>query len=155
VSTPDELRGRIREQFGDGIPERSYRDGEVPIVGARPIECSEQDDARLEKQIEFAGDKQLKALGFEVVKFSHPGKTKQTPGIADRRYYHRARRICFWWEAKSATGRQRPDQALFQEMCDAVGDPYCLGTDADLFTWLLARYPLVRDEQGHLIWRGE
>jgi hypothetical protein len=150
VSTPDELRAAsasssvTASQSGATATSRCRSPARGRLSAARPT------TQRLEKQIELAGDKQLAALGFEVVKFSHPGKTKQTPGIADRRYYHRARRICFWWEAKSATGRQRPDQRLFQEMCDAVGDPYCLGTDRDLFTWLLARYPLVRDEQGHL-----
>lgn len=102
------------------------------------IQC-EADDERLEKVIEANGDKQLRALGFEVVRFSHPGKTKQTPGIPDRRYYHRARRLAFWWEAKSASGRQRPDQQQFQEMCEASGDVYVLGTDRDLFDWLVAR----------------
>lgn len=96
------------------------------------------DDERLEKRHEHEADKQMRALGFEVVKFSHPGKTKQTPGIPDRRYYHRARRLALWWEAKSATGRQRPEQRYFQEMCDAVGDTYVLGTDRDLFDWLVA-----------------
>jgi hypothetical protein len=98
----------------------------------------EADDERLEKLHELAGDKQMTALGFEIVKFSHPGKTKQTPGIPDRRYYHRGRRLVLWWEAKSATGRQRPDQRHFQEMCEACGETYVLGTDRDLFNWLVA-----------------
>src|SRR4051812_46023039 len=58
----------------------------------------EADDERLEKTHELAGDKQMAALGFEVVKFSHPGRTKQTPGIPDRRYYHRTRKLVLWWE---------------------------------------------------------
>lgn len=97
----------------------------------------EADDERLEKLHELEGDKQMAALGFEIVKFSHPGKTKQTPGIPDRRYYHRARKLALWWEAKSATGRQRPDQRHFEEMCTAVGEYYVLGTDRDLFDWLV------------------
>jgi hypothetical protein len=99
----------------------------------------EAEDARLEKAHELNADRHLLAIGFEVVKFSHPGKTKQTPGIADRRYYHRGRQLAFWWEAKSATGTQRPDQKNFQELVEACGDLYVLGTDRELFAWLAAR----------------
>jgi hypothetical protein len=110
---------------------------DTPLEHLRtPAERDAEDD-RLEKLHELAGDKQMVALGFEVVKFSHPGKTKQTPGIPDRRYFHRARKLVLWWEAKSATGRQRPDQRYFQEMCEACGEIYVLGTDRDLFTWLV------------------
>lgn len=109
----------------------------------------EAHDARLEKAIELAGDRQMRALGFSVIKFSHPGKTKQTPGIADRRYYHPGRGVAFWWEAKSPTGRQRPDQKDFQALCDAVGDPYVLGTDQDLFAWLIAQG--IAFEEGGLL----
>jgi hypothetical protein len=96
-------------------------------------------DERLEKEHELNADRRLAAMGFEIVKFSHPGRTKQTPGIADRRYYHRGHRLSFWWEAKSATGTQRPDQRKFQELVEACGDLYVLGTDQDLFAWLAAR----------------
>jgi hypothetical protein len=101
-----------------------------------PEQLQEQED-RLEKTIEYEGDKQMRALGFEVVRFSRPGKTKQTPGIPDRKYYHRGRGFTLWWEAKSATGVQRPDQKIFQEMCEACGEIYVLGTDDDLFNWLI------------------
>jgi hypothetical protein len=124
-----------------GVPRDKARQRAMLECGISLVRTPEEqaaDDERREKTIEFEGDKQLRALGFEIVKFSHPGKTKQTPGIPDRRYYHRGRRLAFWWEAKSATGTQRPDQKLFQEMCDAVGDPYVLGTDRDLFDWLVA-----------------
>lgn len=120
------------------------------ISGVATPEQLELDEDRLEKEIELNADKQLRALGFEIVKFSQPGKTKQTPGIADRRYYHRARRLAFWWEAKSATGRQRPDQRLFQELVEASGDLYVLGTDQDLFNWLVARRIAARGPGGTL-----
>jgi Holliday junction resolvase RusA-like endonuclease len=35
AAVTDELRDRIRQQFGPGIPEKVYRDVEVPIAGAR------------------------------------------------------------------------------------------------------------------------
>ena len=118
---------------------------------ARTPEQLEADDARLEKEHEDNADKQLRALGFEVVRFSHPGRTKQTPGIADRRYYHRGRRLAFWWEAKSATGTQRPEQRNFQELVTDAGDLYVLGTDQDLFAWLIERGVAARGADGLLI----
>lgn len=125
---------RRRELQRRGLP------FDTPIEQLRtPVERAAEDE-RLEKAIEHAGDKQMAALGFEVVKFSHPGRTKQTPGIPDRRYYHRARRLVLWWEAKSPTGRQRPDQRWFQEMCEACGETYVLGTDRDLFAWLVEHH---------------
>lgn len=94
------------------------------------------DEDALEKVVEHEGDKIMRALGFEVVRFSHPGRTKQTPGIPDRKYYHRRRGVTVWWEAKSATGRQRPDQREFQQMCEACGEVYLLGTHEALIGWL-------------------
>lgn len=122
----------------------------------RPLDADEM--GKLEKEIELAGDKLMLALGFEVVRFSHPGKTKQTPGIPDRRYYHRERKLALWWEAKAPGGQQRPDQKVFQEMCEAVGEVYVLGGLAVLRTWLAGRrvcvfgvdntpIPLPREEQ--------
>lgn len=132
--SPDEAvaEARRREQL-----QRSGLPFNTPLEPLRTPAERDADDERLEKLHELEGDRQMRALGFEVVKFSHPGKTKQTPGIPDRRYYHRARRLVLWWEAKSATGRQRPDQRYFQEMCEACGEIYVLGTDRDLFAWLV------------------
>ncbi|HVX39597.1 MAG TPA: hypothetical protein VHB25_08490 [Gemmatimonadaceae bacterium] len=120
------------------------------------IGAPDVDEGAPEKAIEHAGDKLMLALGFEVVRFSHPGKTKQTPGIADRRYYRRPRvverrdgkyivpALVLWWEAKSDTGRQRPDQRLFQEMVEACGEHYVLGTHDDLIAWLVEHRVAVR-----------
>ena len=97
-------------------------------------------DARTEKDIEHLGDVMMQKLGFEVIRFSHPGKTKQTPGIADRLYIRRPRSphagIAVWVEYKSATGRQRPGQAMFQELVTSVGQHYVLGGLDELSAWL-------------------
>ncbi len=153
LSEADEMRAQMRlMRIPEHAIERAIVKAQADGLVERPLTPTvDEDDDRIEKAIEHEADKQLRALGFEVVKFSHPGRTKQTPGIADRRYYHRSRRLAFWWEAKSPTGRQRPDQKLFQEMCDAVGDLYVLGTDQDLFTWLVARGIAAHVEGGLLI----
>jgi hypothetical protein len=114
------------------------------------------DEAALEKAIEHAGDTLMAKLGFEIIRFSHPGKTKQTPGISDRRYYRRPRTIerrdgsyhrpaiACWWEAKSATGEQRPGQKVFQELVMACGEHYVLGTLDALVAWLIDQRIAVR-----------
>lgn len=107
------------------------------LVSPMAAEQRAAHDARLEKTIEHAGDKQMQALGFRVIRFSQPRESKQTPGIPDRKYYHVERRLTLWWEAKSATGEQRPAQKDFQEVCEACGETYVLGTDQDLFAWLV------------------
>jgi len=117
-----------------------------------PDSVSAAVDARaLEKQIERAGDVLMQQLGFEVIKFSHPGKTQQTPGIPDRRYYRRPRIVeridgrfwtpplAVWVEYKSATGSQRPGQKLFEEMVVACDEHYVLGGIAELRAWLVAQ----------------
>lgn len=109
-------------------------------------------DDRSEKEIEAAGDRLMQERGFETIRFSHPGKTQQTPGIPDRRYYRRPRIVerpdgqfitrafTVWVEFKSASGSQRPGQKLFQELAEACGEAYVLGGIAELSAWL-AQYP--------------
>jgi hypothetical protein len=124
-------------------------------------------EAALHQKIEdehvAAGDDLMRALGFEVVCFSQKKRAKVTPGIPDRRYYRRPRKIellyplttagtqltslffpittipaiTLWWEAKSETGEQRPDQRAFQEMVEACGEVYLLGKLEVLKQWLV------------------
>jgi hypothetical protein len=91
-----------------------------------------------EKEVERMGDRLMSQYGFEVVRFSQARATQQTEGIPDRRYYHRARRLAVWWEAKSETGKQRVAQRKFQLMCEACGEVYLLGTHEVLAAWLRA-----------------
>jgi hypothetical protein len=126
---------QVRAQLGGPPPD--------PALSGRELNA-------LEKQIEHVGDVLMQKLGFEVIRFSHPGKTKQTPGIPDRRYYRRPREIerpngrflqpalVVWVEYKSAIGRQRPGQKLFQEMAESCGEAYVLGGIQELERWLAA-----------------
>lgn len=105
--------------------------------------------AELEDEIEDvhvdAGDKLMLALGFEVVSFSQKKRAKVTPGIPDRRYYHRRRRLAVWWEAKQETGRQRAAQREFQLMAEACGEIYVLGTLEALKEWIVAAGVATRE----------
>lgn len=118
---------------------------------ARAADTTEADVARAEKAVVANADKQLRALGFRVINTSQPRHAKfLTPGIADRIYFHRARGIGFWWEAKSATGEQSPAQCDFQEDCEACGWPYICGTDQVLFAWMVEHGIAVRGDDGLL-----
>lgn len=107
------------------------------VSGDRIIDEAEL--GRLEKEIEHECDRIVLALGGKVVKFSHPSKTKQTPGIADRLYGFPWLRLAVWWEAKTPDGKQRPDQKLFQEDITSCGHEYALGGLGDFKAWLVAR----------------
>jgi len=133
-----------------GVPRDRAIDRARQELGLAPDPAESIDAAALEKQIEAAGDRLMQQLGFEVIRFSHPGKTKQTEGIPDRRYMRRPRiverngarwhvpAICVWAEYKTAAGRQRPGQKLFQELAEACGEHYVLGTYDALCEWLAA-----------------
>jgi hypothetical protein len=96
-----------------------------------PAELEEriaEEDLRLEKEVEHAGDRLMLAHGFSVVRFSQPRATKQTPGISDRLYIHSRRTLAVWWEAKTGNGVQSPAQRAFQELIQSVGWRYLVGT---------------------------
>jgi hypothetical protein len=47
--------------------------------------------------------------------------------------------IAFWWEAKANKGTQRPGQYEFQQLAEACGELYCLGTAEAMARWLVER----------------
>lgn len=104
------------------------------------------DDDAIEDEHVDAGDRLMRALGFDVVKFSQKRRSKVTEGVPDRRYYHRARRLFCWWEAKAEWGRQSPAQREFQDMCVECGDPYVLGGIDALRRWLTVYNVAAFDE---------
>lgn len=147
------LDGAIAGLRAQGVPlekaEAAARQS-LGIASAESIERSELDEAAREAAVEHEGDRIMRALGFDVVRFSHPGRTKQTPGIADRRYRHARRRLALWWEAKAEWGRQSPAQRAFQLAEEACGQVYVLGTHEDLLNWLMARHICRRERDGSL-----
>lgn len=88
--------------------------------------------------------KTYRTLGCSVVSFSQPRKTKQTPGIADLLVFE-PRSGTFWWhEVKRQQGdewlkvdsKQRPDQVIFQQLVEAFGMTYILGSREAMFDQL-------------------
>lgn len=102
-------------------------------------QMSDDEIGKLEDEIQQAGYKLLRALGFEVVHLSQKRASKQTPGVADSKFYHRVRRLSFWWEAKMERGVQSPAQREFQTMAEACGEHYVVGGLGILRTWLAGR----------------
>lgn len=122
------------------------------LAGVLPtVQAAEE--SRLERAEVTRADKQMGALGFRTINTSQPRHAKYiTPGVPDRFYFHRARRIGLAWEAKADGGRQSPSQRDFQDDMDACGWPYVLGPALALFDWLAAHHPVVWDDAGHLVW---
>lgn len=85
-----------------------------------------------ERVVEAQCDDLVLQLGWQVVRFSQPRNTMQTPGIPDRKYYHMARRLTLWFECKREGGRQSQAQRRFQLMAEACGERYVLGGVAEL-----------------------
>ncbi len=131
----------------------------VAALSGEPIEyvptyytaSGEADDARDEKAIVLAADKQLRALGFVVVNYSQPRASKQTPGIPDREYFHPGRGVLMKWEAKTSRGVQSPAQRQYQEWCDACGIAYVVGPETALYAWLIAQGIAAREMVGELL----
>jgi hypothetical protein len=108
-------------------------------LGAPPPdpERSERELNALEKQIEHEGDVMMQRLGFEAIRFSHPGKTRHTAGIPGRRYYRRPR------AGSLALGVGRVQERrwattptkLFQELVEACSEAYVIGGLGELAAW--------------------
>lgn len=128
---------RRRELLARGAKSFDASVDPIAAAGARVID--EEELGKLEKIIEHECDRLVRAIGGRVIRFSHPGKTKQTPGIADRIYGFPWLRLATWWEVKAPAGRQRPDQKVFEEDVTSCGQEYALGGLGDLKQWLVAR----------------
>jgi hypothetical protein len=94
-----------------------------------------------EKEVEAQCDQLMKALGWQLVRFSQPRHTMQSHGIPDRRYYPpRDRRGDewgpFWFECKREGGKQRPEQKDFEQMCRKHEEDYVLGGLKELAAYL-------------------
>jgi hypothetical protein len=82
------------------------------------------------------GDRLMRALGF-TVSFSQKKRAKVTPGIPDRKFYHRGRHLTLWWEAKADWGRARPRSAISTRWREACGEIVVCGPLENLKTWLV------------------
>jgi hypothetical protein len=153
------------EEKREGLRKIGVPEPRIEELYPLPKETAAEQAVRLgalEEEHLNAGDKLLRALGFEILAMSHYKLQKKTPGIADRRCYRRPRAfertiaayttrlfsapaIAFWWEAKSEEGEQRQAQREFEQLVTDCGELYCLGTHADLVTFLIDQGFCVRE----------
>ena len=80
-----------------------------------------------EKQVQRDVVKLYRKVGCEVVIFSQPRKTMQTPGIPDLRVYLVRKGLAWWHETKTPKGKQRLAQGDFQDRAEQCGETYVMG----------------------------
>src|SRR6266576_2226392 len=88
-------------------------------------------DLTLEREIQAEVIEVYKNLGCDVVVFTQYGRlgsgTRQTPGIADLKVYVVRKRLTWWHEIKTPSGKQSLLQRAFQVMVEHCGETYVLG----------------------------
>lgn len=125
--TLDEVLAEARRR--DDRRDRGLPLTETPTEAAERIE---EDDQRLEKQIQADVVKLYRAHGCVVFSLSQPRATKQTPGIGDLFvFWANGHEDCVgraWWhETKTPSGTARPDQREFRRLCDQCDVAYVMG----------------------------
>lgn len=80
-----------------------------------------------EKSIQHWCAQMFKAAGCLVYSLSQARASKQSPGLPDLYVLVPRRATAFWFETKSAKGRQSEAQAAFQKACEACGVRYVMG----------------------------
>lgn len=68
------------------------------------------------------------AVGCEVIWYSQPRATMQTPGVPDLKVYCLRKGLTWWHETKRPVGgQQSPEQKKFQRRAELCGEHYVLG----------------------------
>lgn len=78
----------------------------------------------------------LRGLGATVYDLSQSRSYQVTAGVPDAVLFLPGSRGMAWYEAKTPDGKQRPEQAAFQERCGRAGVPYVLGGLAEMKLFL-------------------
>lgn len=105
----------IAEGIAEAERRRIRREQGLPLheTPAELAERIEEDDDRLEREIQVDVVKLYKALGCQVWSHSELRKTKQTPGYPDLTVLHPRRRIHWYHETKTPAGKLEPAQLEF------------------------------------------
>ena len=90
-----------------------------------------------EKAEQLEVERLYRTAACEVVRFSQPRATFQTPGIPDIRVYCVRKRCSWWHEVKRPKGgKQSDEQKLFQAMAERCGETYILGGWEEAYAYL-------------------
>lgn len=110
----------------------------------------QEDDDRLEKDIQRDVMKLYLAFHCLVYNLSQARASKQSPGLADLYVLHLPSKNVWWHETKTPTGKQRPAQREFQTIHKYTPVGYVVGgvlaAEEQLITLAIA----VRGPDGHL-----
>jgi hypothetical protein len=120
--TPDEViaeRNRRDDRRRKGLPLH-----DTPEEQAERIQ---EEDNRLEKEIQADVRKLYIAFGCVVYNLSQPRATKQSPGLADLYVVHRGSHQVWWHETKTPAGQQSLAQKYFQEIHTRTPVGYVVG----------------------------
>lgn len=91
-------------------------------------ERAKEDDDRLEKDIQAECVKEYRANGCTVYEgLKEKRSTKIAPGWPDLGVFHPSRKLFWFHEVKTPTGKLRPDQKDFRETCIATGVTHIVG----------------------------
>jgi hypothetical protein len=104
--------------------------------------------AELEDEVLEDSDRLMRALGFVPIRMAQKRASKVTAGVPDRYYIHPVRKLALWYEAKTATGRARPAQLQFRQLCLDAGIHHVLGGFDALRTWLTEHQVATFDASG-------
>lgn len=110
-----------------------------------------RDDAEVaesEAEVERVADQIMGALGFAIIRLSQRRASKVTAGVPDRYYVHPRRLLAVWVELKSATGRPRPEQLQFAQLCRDADLAHVLGGIDALRAWLVENRVATFDASG-------
>lgn len=124
----DKAEARARELCGAPAPD--------PAALAQAA----RDAAVLEKTEQVEVRKRFVACGFDVYNLSQARAAKQTPGLPDLWFMHRALPIAVWWETKRQVGGVHSEaQRTFAADCDRCKVNYGTGDRYDAERWLVER----------------
>jgi hypothetical protein len=113
----------IADTIAEAERRRIRRDAGLPLheTPAEVAERIQEDDDRLEREIQIDVVKLYKALGCQVWSHSELRKTKQTPGYPDLTVLHPRRRLSWYHETKTPTGTLEPAQLVFRSTAAESG----------------------------------
>ena len=103
-----------------GVP-REAAEARAREIAPPPEPAEPERDARiLEKAEQVEVVKNFRRAGFKVYWLSQSRASKQTPGLPDLYFVHKAKGIALWWETKRQVGGElSPAQADFRAECIA------------------------------------
>lgn len=122
--SPDEVRAEVdrrADRRRQGLPL-----AEVEPHTSRRI-AEEQQDDRLEKELQRDVVKLYLAFHCQVFNLSQARASKQSPGLGDLYVVHLPTAQVWWHETKTPTGRQSPAQKQFQTIHKYTPVGYVMG----------------------------